>query len=300
MRTTVFIFVSVLFLSRQIAAEGDVSAQQLLDVLKNGKAITGQVFNTGHGYNITINNITTSGVETAVYWQGDMDIDCDGDYDPKCSDDPSNQNILSVGKGINPTVTPFFVIPVKSTDFDYSKHGIKLAQVGAVIYKDKVCYGTFLDECGSPYLIGEASYAMAEFFGIDPNPDTGGIEKGVTYIVFPGTTANVGTGVSNYTNHQKAIDIGNACAKQLVGTTIANGTGNNKNAVNKYQIVAPVIAVNSPGCHLISVFNFKGEKVLTLNGEGKTRYNLSRQTPGLYLITIHTRDAFYIKRITLF
>jgi hypothetical protein len=298
-----FIFLSILVLSLccRTNAEGDVPAQQLLDALKNGAPITGVVFKTGQGYNISINNISTNGVEKIVYWQGDMDIDCDGDYDPKCKNDPTNQTELSVGKGINATVTPFFVIPIKTTDFDFLKHGIKLGQVGAVIYNNKVIYGTFLDECGVPYLIGEASYAMAALLGIDPDPAEGGIDKGVTYIVFSGTNANVGTGVSNYANHQKAIDIGNARAKEMVGTnTRFNSTGFKKPAVNEYQINLPVLSIKADGNHSISVFNFKGENVLSMNGMGKSRYNLSQLTTGLYLIKINVLKTSYTGRVTLF
>ena len=57
-------------------------------------------------------------------------------------------------------------------------------------------YGVFGDERGRDVgnsagkSIGEVSYAMAVSLGIPPDPDTGGVDNGVTYIIFT-TKANV-------------------------------------------------------------------------------------------------------------
>ncbi len=39
-------------------------------------------------------------------------------------------------------------------------------------------------DTGPDEIIGEASYATAKALGIDPDPETGGTDSGVTYIVF--------------------------------------------------------------------------------------------------------------------
>ena len=42
----------------------------------------------------------------------------------------------------------------------------------------------FADE-GPSNIIGEASFATAKALGINPDPSNGGVDSGVTYIVFP-------------------------------------------------------------------------------------------------------------------
>ena len=54
-----------------------------------------------------------------------------------------------------------------------------------MIFNNKVVYAVFADE-GPNSIIGEASYATAKALGINPDPSNGGVDSGVTYIVFPG------------------------------------------------------------------------------------------------------------------
>ena len=51
-------------------------------------------------------------------------------------------------------------------------------------YNGKVRFAVFADE-GPSYKFGEGSMALAEALGIDSDPKTGGVAKGVEYIVFP-------------------------------------------------------------------------------------------------------------------
>ena len=81
-------------------------------------------------------------------------------------------------------------MPLPSARFDYTANHILLGNVAAVLYQGQLHYGIFADE-GPPEIIGEASYAMATLFGIDPDPVNGGADDGVTYIVFTGTAAQV-------------------------------------------------------------------------------------------------------------
>ena len=73
----------------------------------------------------------------------------------------------------------------------------------------------FLDECGDPSLIGEASCAAAKLLGIDPDPKTGGTDEPVTYIVFSGPAGRI-TDPKDYANHARAIEIGLKRAKELL------------------------------------------------------------------------------------
>jgi hypothetical protein len=117
----------------------------------------------------------------------------------------------SNGNPLDAAALPFVVIPLPSTRFDYTQHGIQLGQVIAAIYDDKVEYGVFGDQ-GPTSIIGEASYAMAKRLGIDPDPSTGGVGSGVTYIVFTGPEGVV----SVMEDHAQAVHIGQLRARQLI------------------------------------------------------------------------------------
>jgi hypothetical protein len=81
----------------------------------------------------------------------------------------------------------------------------------AVIYNGQVEYGAFGDE-GPDNIIGEASYAMASLLGVDPDPSTGGVDSGVTYIAFTGQ----GAVVDPIEDHAAATAKGAALAAQLL------------------------------------------------------------------------------------
>ena len=67
---------------------------------------------------------------------------------------------------------------------------VDLTSVVAVIYNNQLRYGAFVDQ-GPTDIIGEASYAMAELLGINPDPAVGGTDGPVTYIAFQGADAMV-------------------------------------------------------------------------------------------------------------
>jgi hypothetical protein len=138
-------------------------------------------------------NICKSG--SAFFWKADMDIDCDGISTSHCnkSKDPWYQGQTSFetskGKSFQADKTHYYVIPLPSSRFSYSSAGIKPGTVAAVIYNNKVVYAVFADE-GPNNIIGEASYATASALGINPDPKNGGVDSGVTYIVFKGNVPN--------------------------------------------------------------------------------------------------------------
>jgi hypothetical protein len=130
-------------------------------------------------------------------------IDCDGQATLKCTGttDPLYQGQTSFtqsdGKPLNAELLPWYVLPeTPNPIFDYAKRDIYGGEAGVVLYKGKMEYGVFGDERGRDagnskgLAIGEVSYAMASSLGIDPDPANGGIESGVTYIIFT-TKANV-------------------------------------------------------------------------------------------------------------
>jgi hypothetical protein len=168
------------------------TASQLLNKAKNCTVVSKGKYATDDGAPSTV-SICKSG--TAYVWHADMDVDCDGLATTHCNHktDPWYQGqtsfTTSKGKSFQAEVTHYFVIPLPSSRFSYSKAGIKAGSVAAVIYHNKIVYAVFADE-GPNNIIGEASYATARDLGIDPNPKTGGVDSGVTYIVFPGQVPN--------------------------------------------------------------------------------------------------------------
>src|SRR6185369_16467436 len=131
---------------------------------------------------------------SAVFWEADLDIDCDGKESTQCNlgTDPDFQNQTSAtdshGDPLDSASLPFVVVPLPSARFDASAAGLEFGSVIAVIYRDKVEYGVFGDE-GPTSIIGEASVAMATSLGIDADPSTGGADGGVSYIAFTGASA---------------------------------------------------------------------------------------------------------------
>jgi hypothetical protein len=162
-------------------------------------------------------NIPICGLKGAVFWNADLDVDCDGKQSAQCNlnTDPAYQNQTSAndsnGDPLDAATLPYVVVPLPSNRFDYQAAGLKFGSVIAVIYQGKVVYGVFGDE-GPKTIIGEASYAMAKALGIDPDPSTGGVDTGVTYIAFTGAN----TVVAPIEDHAAATTLGEQLATQLI------------------------------------------------------------------------------------
>jgi len=141
-------------------------------------------------------NIPICGGNRIVFWTADMDIDCDGKESPQCNltTDPSWQNQTSandsIGNPLDAATLPFVVIPGVSAKFNYRNAGLTMGSVVVVLYQDKMAYGV-VGDAGPTAIIGEASYQMAVRLGINPNPRTGGIDSGVTYIGFTAADGKV-------------------------------------------------------------------------------------------------------------
>jgi hypothetical protein len=87
-----------------------------------------------------------------------------------------------------------------------------MGSVGLVLYSGKMEFG-ILGDVGPTATIGEASYAMVQSLGADPNPKTGGVDaKKVTYVLFTGKSAVV----SKNEDHAQAVAIGNTRLAQLM------------------------------------------------------------------------------------
>lgn len=136
-------------------------------------------------------SVAVCALEGAVFFKSGMNVDCDGLETATCnaSRDPDFQpqtsGTDSMGNPLDAAKVPYVVLPIRSSRWDWRASGVAIGSVVLVAYKDKVEYGVFADE-GPPSIIGEASVAMAKSLGVDPDPRSGGVEDGVTYVVFTG------------------------------------------------------------------------------------------------------------------
>jgi hypothetical protein len=152
----------------------------------------------------------------AVFWKADMDIDCDGKNTSQCNGvaDPDYLPDTfchdSHDQPLDAANLPYVVVPSGSSIWDYRNYQIGCGTVVAVIYNNKVQYAV-VGDTGPTSIIGEASYATANNLGINPDPANGGVDSGVTYIVFQGSNR-----VSPIENQQAATDLGQQLARDFL------------------------------------------------------------------------------------
>jgi glycosyl hydrolase group 75 (putative chitosanase) len=194
------------------AQEGSVSAADLLAKVKSCSQISNGKYKTDDETSATV---PVCGKNGAVFWKADMDIDFDGQRTTNCNEDrdPWYQDDTafhqSNGKPLKAESLPYVVVPSSSGIWNYSSAGIKGGGVVAVIYNNKVEYA-IVGDTGPTKIIGEASYATAKALGIDPDPATGGVDSGVTYILFKNSK------VSPIESHSAAVTLGDQLAKQFL------------------------------------------------------------------------------------
>ncbi|MGW8886130.1 glycoside hydrolase family 75 protein [Streptomyces sp. NPDC055749] len=194
------------------AAEGSVSASALLAEVRSCTRISKGKYRTDAGRPATV---PVCGMNGAVFWKADMDIDCDGRTTKACNKKtdayflPETAFQSSRGKPLDSAALPFVVVPGPGPLWDYRKSGIEGGGVVAVIYRNQVQYAV-VGDTGPTGIIGEASYASAKALGIDPDPTSGGVASGVTYILFKNSR------VSPIESHSEAVTAGNALAKKFV------------------------------------------------------------------------------------
>lgn len=162
-------------------------------------------------------DIPVCGTGKAVHWKSGMTIDCDGQPTDVCNADtdpsfqPETAFQQSDGQPLIASELPYIVLPLPSDIWNYADAGLDGGTVVVVVYEDKAVYGV-VGDLGPDGQIGEASYAMADALGINPDPSSGGVEgKVVDYIAFPGITADP------IEDPAQAISLGEKAATELVG-----------------------------------------------------------------------------------
>ncbi|MFJ2766994.1 glycoside hydrolase family 75 protein [Streptomyces sp. NPDC087300] len=192
--------------------EGSVRAADLLARTGSCKQISHGKFRTDDGARATVPVCAKRG---AVFWKADMDIDCDGQPTKACNrrTDPlffhATAFQQSDGRQLNAERLPYVVVPGASRRWKHAAHGITGGTVAAVIYRGRVQYAV-VGDTGPTDLIGEASYATAKALGIRPDPRSGGVGSGVTYIFFKGPKA------APIESHPAAVARGEALARRFV------------------------------------------------------------------------------------
>ncbi|MGV9697756.1 glycoside hydrolase family 75 protein [Streptomyces sp. NPDC003470] len=137
-------------------------------------------------------DIPVCGTRDAVFWQADLDIDCDGRRGKHCNarTDPHFTDATawtrSDGGPLDAEKLPYVVVPQPSGIWDHRADGVQGGSVVALVHGDRVGYAV-VGDVGPRDIIGEASYAAAEALGVPADPSTGGVASGVTYIVFKDT-----------------------------------------------------------------------------------------------------------------
>lgn len=189
-----------------------VSAADLLARVKTCTPISHGKYRTDQGGPA---KVPVCGTKGAVFWEADMDIDCDGRVTAACSrkTDPSflpdTAFQTSGGKPLDSARLPYVVVPGPGPLWNHTESGIAGGGVAAVIYRGKVQYAV-VGDTGPTGIIGEASYAAAQALGIDPDPKTGGAASGVTYILFKNSR------VSPIESHEAAVTAGRELARTFV------------------------------------------------------------------------------------
>ncbi|CAL9660532.1 hypothetical protein SUDANB105_06991 [Streptomyces sp. enrichment culture] len=196
-------------------SEGTVRAADLLDRARDCTRVSRGHYRSDEGQPA---DIPVCGTPEAVYWTADMDIDCDGRPGHLCNAltdphfSPTTAQTESDGRYLSAEELPYIVVPAPSDIWDYRDHGVRGGSVAAVIHDDRVQYAV-VGDTGPSHIIGEASYATAEGLGISPDPQSGGTDSGVTYIVFRDSQ------VSPIESHAAAVAEGERLARRFVEGT---------------------------------------------------------------------------------
>ncbi|MEU5166749.1 glycoside hydrolase family 75 protein [Streptomyces mutomycini] len=195
--------------------EAPVGAAELLAEVQNCTRISQGKYRTDQSAAATV---PVCGTDEAVFWEADMDIDCDGQVSTVCNTrtDPSFQPQTafqgSDGKYLDSAEVPYVVVPGPGPLWNYTTAGIKGGGVAAVIHDGKVRYAV-VGDTGPTGVIGEGSYGLARSLGIDPDPKTGGTASGVTYILFRHSKA------SPIESPAAAVSAGEVLARKFIGGT---------------------------------------------------------------------------------
>ena len=200
------------------------TAAQVLAGVKKNMTSSKKVNSKPHINTMTrAKNVNVYQVTTGVYaYTSSLAVDTDGsDRDP----DPDHQNQTtfqdSNGKALGAHHVPFYVLGDDCFDkkkpcphFFYKEHGIKGRQFALMFYKGKCIGAIFGDtQTGNSQTtsdndsreLGEASVKAAQLLGINGSGTTGGVDNGVTVVIFSGSSWVVNGTNSTLNNNAQAM-----------------------------------------------------------------------------------------------
>ena len=221
------------------AATSYTPAQVLAGIQKNSTAAN-QVNTKPHINTMTrAQNVNVYQVASGVYaYTSSMAIDTDGsdsDPDPDHQGDTTWQD--SSGKALGAHHVPFYVLGDDCWDrtspcphFYYKERGMSGRQFALMFYNGKVIGSIFGDtqtannqttSDNDSRELGEASVKAAQLLGIPSSGTTGGVDNGVTVVMFSGSSWVVnGTNATLNDNTQALVQK----ALDSLGSSMAGGT----------------------------------------------------------------------------
>jgi hypothetical protein len=186
--------------ANQLKAAKTYTAAQVLAGVKANMITSKKVNSKPHINTMTRKSVNVYQVTTGVFaYASGMAIDTDGsDPDP----DPDHQGQTTFqdnnGKQLGAHHVPYYVLGDICYDnhapckwFFYPEHNIKGLQFALIFYNGKCIGAVFGDTQGPPggdaRELGEASVKSAQLLGIPSSGTTGGVDNGVTVVVFSGS-----------------------------------------------------------------------------------------------------------------
>ncbi len=205
-------------------ASGSFTAAQVLAGVKKNMTTKNKVNSKPHINTMTrAMNVNVYQVATGVYaYTSSLAVDDDGS-DPNPDPDHQNQTTFktSDGKYLGAAHVPFYVLGDDCWDrkspcphFFYKEHGIKGRQFALMFYKSKCIGAIFGDtQTGNNQTtssndsreLGEASVKAAKLLGIPSSGTTGGVNNGVTVVIFSGSSWVVNGTNSTLNNNAQAM-----------------------------------------------------------------------------------------------
>jgi hypothetical protein len=206
-------------------APGSYTAAQVLAGIQKNSTTANKVNSKAHINTMTrAQNVNVYQVASGVYaYNSGMAIDTDGsDSDP----DPDHQGETtwedSNGQALGAHHVPFYVLGDDCWDrtspcphFFYKEHAITGRQFALMFYNGK-CIGSIFGDTqtannqttsdNDSRELGEASVKAAQLLGIPSSGTTGGVDSGVTVVIFSGSSWVVnGTNTNLNTNTQALV-----------------------------------------------------------------------------------------------
>jgi glycosyl hydrolase group 75 (putative chitosanase) len=205
-------------------ASGTFTAAQVLAGVKKNMTNSKKVNSKPHINTMTrAKNVNVYQVASGVFaYTSSMAIDDDGS-DPNPDPDHQNQTTFktSDGKYLGAAHVPFYVLGDDCWDrkspcphFFYKEHNIKGRQFALMFYKSKCIGAIFGDtQTGNSQTtsnndsreLGEASVKSAKLLGIPSSGTTGGVDNGVTVVIFSGPSWVVNGTNSTLNNNAQAM-----------------------------------------------------------------------------------------------